>query len=136
MLKAAGYPENEHKLTEVANHLNIPYQTLRRWYKGESNPVPNDVVQEQKKALDIRLEEAAHKLLSAILENVDNGNIQQQSVALGILVEKMQLLRNEPTERVGYELSDDERLARLNALYERVRNRGIGEPAPARETVH
>ena len=121
MLEAAGYPENEHKLTEVAHHLNVPYQTLRRWYKGESNPVAHEIVQQEKKDLAQRLEDTAHKLLDSICGNLDNGNIQQQSVSLGILIEKMQLLRNEPTERVAHELSDVERSERIAAILERSR---------------
>lgn len=126
MLKAAGYPENKYKLQEVADHLGVPSRTLRRWHNGENGAPPDDVVQETKKDLASRLEELAHKLIDAALNDLENtdATLQQINTSLGIVLDKRQLLIGKPTEIVDdASLTDDERAARVASLLDKARTR-------------
>lgn len=137
MLEAQGYPEKPSALLEVASHLNIPDRTLRRWYNRESNPVPDDVVNDIKKELHIELEELAHKLVAALPDKIEDASMQQTALAIGIIIDKMQLLKGQPTERTAVvgELSDTERANRITAILERGRQERARQSTP-NETVH
>lgn len=121
MLEAAGYPQNAFKLQEVADRLTVPSRTLRRWYNGEHNPPPDNVVKEVKKELSDRLEELTHKLIDVAFDIADDAKddatIQQVTTSIGIAVDKLQLLKGKATERVDHTgLTRDDRLARIGEL--------------------
>ena len=129
MLKAAGYPDNKYKLQEIADHLRVPSRTLRRWFNGENGAPPDDVVQQVKKDLAERLEELAHKLIDAALDNLQDtdASLQQINTSLGIVLDKRQLLIGKPTEIVDdASLTDDERAARIATILDKGRARRAG----------
>lgn len=114
MLEAQGYPTKEGAITSVSKHLGVPMATLHRWYHGKQNPPPSDLVSEKR----IDFTEAIKKELTGILGDMPNARqdagYKDLATALGILVDKLQLLENKPTainehrgERVLPPLSDD-----------------------------
>lgn len=129
MLEAAGYPANAFRLQEVADRLGVPGRTLRRWYNGEHNAPPDDVVTQVKKELSERLEELTHKLVDmafTIAESaVDDTSIQQATTSIGIVVDKLQLLKGKATERIDHTgLTREERISRISTLIDGRGTRG------------
>jgi hypothetical protein len=70
-----------------------------------------------------RLEAVAHELLDALPAKIKDAPLNQLAVALGILIDKLILLRRQSATPAGGELGDEERIARLRQLAERVRHR-------------
>lgn len=130
MLQAQGYPANKYKLEEVAKHLGVPSRTLRRWFTGTNGKPPDDIVREEKRALADRLEALAHKLVDTafkIADDTDEVSIQQVVTSLGIVIDKNQLLKGEPTDRTEV-IDNATRAERINAILERGRTRRAGQP--------
>lgn len=98
-LEAAGYPEQKGALIRVANHLKVPESTLRSWHSGEHSPPPAELCAEKKEELHIELEKVAYILAGAIPGKIAEANLQQVATSLGITIDKMQLLRGQPTWR-------------------------------------
>lgn len=97
MLEAAGYPDKDGSLMEVARHLGVPHNTIRAWYHAEHNPPPSELRQEKKRELVIELEEIAYLLIKAIPGKIDEANLQQTATSMAIAIDKMQLLKGQPT---------------------------------------
>jgi hypothetical protein len=129
MLQAAGYPDKIGSLAYVAKNLKVPSMTLSRWYHRTNGAHPNEVVLQEKRALSDRLEELAHKLIDvALIASGDDGvSVQQAAVSLGIVVDKMQLLKGEPTDRTEV-IDNRTRVERINSILERGRTRRTGQP--------
>ncbi len=93
----AAYEANDHNLKQTARLLNIPAPTLRYWlqdsdrYKLEFKP---------QKSLDLaqKLENNAHNLADSIADHdLSIVPLASKATALGIVIDKMQLLRGLPT---------------------------------------
>ena len=145
----AALAANGGNIKRTSRDLGIPQQTLREWSKGLCHPAVTELRDQKKGTLAQGLEEMAWKLIGVVPEALKDCNIQQLATALGITIDKMQLLRNKPTEITRTEgqddlstLTDDELERRL----EEARNRagvsstseaGSGEPGaggdPGRE---
>jgi hypothetical protein len=116
-LTAAGYGEGKPgALKSVSAALDIPTNTLRRWYKGRSNPPPTKIVRQ--KELDLR--QAIQNELKAIIPQMSATRKQAEYKdlvrAFGIMFDKLQLLEGKPTTRADVNVNDArERLARLIA---------------------
>lgn len=130
MLEAAGYkgdPETNRKgaLTAVAKRLDVPHPTLIRWFRRSSNPPPSELVQEKRfnlvaeltDLLGLHITEAKTAIGDAHLSDLDRG--------IGILVDKLQLLSGEPTERIE-RLTGPARVDRIAELFEVARTRRTG----------
>lgn len=94
----------------TARQTKVPEQTIRRWTKEAHL---NKLVPPKKEELADRLEELAHSLVDAIPGKVTMAPLQQVATTLGIVTEKMLLLRGEPTS-IEHHSSEDarERIAR------------------------
>jgi transposase-like protein len=116
---------NGGNITQTANELQVPASTIRQWRDGGG--VNGAVTQKRdlkKGTLADKLEAVAHKLVAAMEGKIDDATLQQVTTSLGIAVDKMQLLRNKPTEIVDdASLTDEERANRVVALLERARAR-------------
>lgn len=92
---------NKYNYKMTASDLGIPEMTLRRWDKNK-NVVKN---------VPELLERAIQRLLMVIPEKWDGNS---WAIALGILIDKWQLIRGEPTNRteniftVLQNMTDDE----------------------------
>lgn len=75
-----------------------------------------------------RLEDLAHKLLDKAEGKIGDANLSNVTVALGISIDKMRLLREQPTS-ITAAMTDDERADRVATLLERARARRDGRPA-------
>jgi hypothetical protein len=99
MLQAEGYPDRPGALMKIAKHLKVPKTTLSRWYNKTSNPPPPEIVTEKK----TELKEYITLELGGIFEDMPNARSEASykdlATAAGILIDKLQLLNNEPTER-------------------------------------
>ena len=100
MLEAAGYPDKKGSLAHVANHIGVPAMTISRWFKNQNNPPPNELVSEKRGDLLERLDDLAHKLLDAIMADINENGLDavRGATALGITIDKHQLLSGGPTE--------------------------------------
>ena len=98
MVLAAGYPQTKGALTRVSKRTGIPWQTLGRWARSESNPPPNDIV--HRKKIDFR--EAIEEEMSAILGDMKqarpDAHYASLATAFGIMFDKRQLLTGGATE--------------------------------------
>ena len=100
MLEAAGYPKTEGALSRVARRLSIPHQTLSRWGRRAQNPPPHKLVQEKKFDLIQAIRDEVQAVLGDMPDARQDADYRALTTALGIMVDKLQLLTGEPTERV------------------------------------
>lgn len=100
---AAGWPDNPYKLAEVAREYHVPVRTARRWCEGGVGAPPPPKVAESKKDMAGALEIIAWRIIT----HLDNPDIisklpaKDAATVLGILIDKMRLLRGLPTEIVA-----------------------------------
>jgi transposase-like protein len=106
MLEAAGYPEKQGALMMVANHLSMPHATLSRWARNIQNPPPPDMVHEKRIDLVAELTELLGLTLKAAKGAVDEASYKELATAIGIYVDKLQLLSGGPTERQEVNVTD------------------------------
>ena len=87
-------------ISRAAEELDMPYSTLYGWVrKGVGNTgVPSDLQDEKRQAISDRLESLIHKILDIAPDKADEADFKALLTALGIAVDKVQLLRGEATE--------------------------------------
>ena len=127
MLEAAGYPERPGALMTVASYLNIPHATISRWARSINNPPPPELVHEKRIDLVSELTDLLGLTFGAAKETVGEASYKELATAIGIFVDKIQLLTGKPTERAEVNVSDHRErvladIARRAAGYE------AGEP--------
>lgn len=103
MLEAAGWPNTKGALARVARHLGINHQTLTRWAHGQQNPPPPQLVLGLKRDIVELLDDIIYGVAAEVKRRIDADELDETSLpqlmtALGIGVDKKQLLRGEPTE--------------------------------------
>ncbi len=99
MLEATGYPEKKGGLTQVSNHLGVPLSTLRGWYTEEHNPAPAEVRNVKRIDLVGELTNLLGLTFTAAQNTVEEASYKELATAIGIFVDKLQLLSGQPTER-------------------------------------
>jgi transposase-like protein len=132
----AALDANGGNVYRTAKALSIPQSTLEGWAKsrGTNAAIPN-LREHKKKALAEQLEEIAEKLAEAIPGKVGDATLQQTATSLGIVVDKMQLLRGQPTNITDdASLTDTERANRVAALLDLARTRRDGQALDAPQT--
>ncbi|NJL03082.1 MAG: transposase [Spirulinaceae cyanobacterium SM2_1_0] len=88
---------NSGDVRKTARILGIPYTTLREWCITGPH---NDVAELRKhKKIDLaqRLEQIARELTYALPYKIKAANLQQTATSMAIAIDKMQLLRGQPT---------------------------------------
>ena len=100
-LEAAGYPKNEHAPMQVAKQKGAPHaRTLKRWWKRKNEPHIDKIVQHKRPDLITAIEDLLWQHIEAATEAVQgNEDLRAIDTGIGILADKLQLLRGEPTER-------------------------------------
>lgn len=103
MLQAQGYPEMKGSLTYVAEALHVPARTLSRWFNGEQNPPPVEVVNEKRPELITLFENIAYKMLSHAQRDdvIESMSGKDAVIAGATATDKMRLLQGLPTEIIG-----------------------------------
>lgn len=109
MLQAAGYPDESGALTRVAARVGVPHQTLSRWARGVGNPPPHEMVQIKKEDLEKLILKEAHAIFEFMPDAREVANYRELATAFGILIDKLQLLTGEPTQRVKLDWRDEAR---------------------------
>lgn len=99
MLQAAGYPDTVGALTRVSEHLGVSRTTLRRWFKRESNPPPDELVREKTFDLVAAIRGEIAAILGEMPDARSEANYRELATAFGIFTDKLQLLSGEPTGR-------------------------------------
>ncbi len=124
---------NKGVVARTARELGIPRSTLNEWV-SENRHHKKEAVEEEMPAaradLAERLDRIAHSILDFIPAALPEAQLKELTVALGIVVDKKQLLRGQPTQIHGEHLTDDERAARVAALFDRARERRAGGTPP------
>ena len=136
MLRAAGYPERRGALMETANHLGISHQILGRWFRRDSNPPPQKIV--QIKMADI-VEMLKNEVVAALQELPNargDADYLDLGKVMGIMIDKLQLLQGEATERIVHELSDSDRSEQIATLLNAARAREAGQSVNGQDIIH
>lgn len=100
-LEVLGYPDNEHAPKEVAKQKGAPTErTLRRWWKIRHRPDVANVVRQEKRDVVSALEDLLDLHIEASSEAVKGSDdLRTINTGIGILVDKLQLLKGQPTWR-------------------------------------
>ena len=107
MLEAAGYPGQEGALSRVSDRLGVARSTLRSWADGSHNPPPAKIRHEKKRDFIADLQHLLGLHIDAATEVVgDSGDLRAIDTGIGILVDKIQLLTGQPTERAEVNVND------------------------------
>jgi hypothetical protein len=101
MLEAAGYPNRKGALREVAQQLKRHERTLSRWFNRENNPPPDILVTKKKIDLLEMLREEIAAILGEMGEKRTEATYRDLAVALGITIERLQLLSGESTANIN-----------------------------------
>lgn len=126
MLQGMGYPEKKGALTAVYNHTGIPLPTLSRWFRGTSNPPPNDIVNETKIDLVSAIKKELADLFPAMGDARDGASYKELATAAGILIDKLQLLEGKPTA-INEERASDARNKLMDLVSRRAPEAGTTE---------
>mgnify|MGYP000876424570 FL=1 len=100
-LKAAGYPKKEGALSQVSKHLGVPTSTLHGWASEKHNPVPSDVRTEKKGELARLLRRQIESAIGEMDKALPDASYRDLGTVVGILIDKLQLLSDEPTENIN-----------------------------------
>lgn len=123
----AALAANGDNISRTARQLKIPAATLRKWRAGYVHPAVTQKCEVKKKELAEKLEEVAHALTGNLLTRAESElsvmvPMKDVATSLGIVVDKMQLLKGKPT--TINETQD--RRAEYEALVERILKRAKG----------
>ena len=94
---AAGADESL-AVTRVSRNMKIPRSTLRVWVADRDRAAPAHLRQEKKLDLTQAIRDEIEAVLKAMGTTRADADYRALTIALGILVDKMQLLTNKPTE--------------------------------------
>lgn len=115
----AALEANGGNLTRTAKQLGMSTSTLRRWRDHQADPsitgplkkATEEALPEARENIADRLRDFVHQALDMAPGKLDEANLQQVFTAIGISVEKAQLLDGKPTgiekhEHQRHEVSD------------------------------
>jgi transposase-like protein len=94
----AALTANGGNLKRTAQQLGIPRTTLAGWANGHHVSAEVAKTRHQKeRCMAEKLEELAHKVVDLMPSKLEAATLSQCAVALGIIIDKMRLLREEST---------------------------------------
>lgn len=123
-LALAALDANGGDVRKTAKTLRMPESTLSDWSKNRGvNKEVTEIREVKKKELSEKLGEVAYKLTDNLLIRAESElsilvPMKDVATSLGIVVDKMQLLKGEPTS-INKNLSDEERAERAAKILER-----------------
>jgi len=90
---------NGGNLSRTSRETGVPVSTLHEWKKGEhlSETVP-ELRKEKRGTLASQLEAIAWKILDVLPDKLEDASARELATTLGIVIDKAQLLRGQPTE--------------------------------------
>jgi hypothetical protein len=102
---AAGWKPNgdgkKGALTRAAREVGVPWQTLGRWCRAESNPPPHDIVQYKKEDMLSSLVNLLGLHIDEAHDSIKDADHHQVMGGIKITFEAIQLLTGGPTENVN-----------------------------------
>ena len=101
MLEVSGYPDKPGSMAKVVRELGVPESTLRDWAKNQHGAPPANVRANKKGELIGLLKDAATDLVKHLIEIASTGDVRETATALGIIIDKLQILSGEPTENIN-----------------------------------
>lgn len=110
---------NGDNYAKTAKDQNVTERQLRRWSKGDHVPPEmSENVRLIKTTLADRAEVIAGKLLGRVEATIDTATIMQAATSFAIMVDKMRLLREEPTSISASmrSLTPEQLLDEINAI--------------------
>ena len=98
----AALDANRGNALQTSKQLGIPRTTIKRWVAEGVNPDVTVLRHEKRRELSAKLEDIAHALSGNILIHAGSpdaarGSLKEMAVALGIVIDKMQVLRGMPS---------------------------------------
>jgi hypothetical protein len=113
---------NGGRLRQTARQTGVAESTLRLW---ASDGRVTSCAQKKSEDLADRMEALTHAIVDMMPEKLQAANLRDLAVTLGIIVDKMLLLRGQPTERIHTSGDSDEATcaARVMELLEKARTR-------------
>lgn len=105
LLAAAGYPDKPGALAQVAKQMDMHERTLSRWFNNEQNAPPDELVTEKKSDLATLLRDEIDGILGEMGKKRGSAQYRELATALGITVDKLQLLTGNPTSNDKQKLS-------------------------------
>lgn len=128
---------NAGNVARTARELAIPRITLLGWRDDPFAAGVSELRQQKRAALADDLEDLAAEMIPVLHEKLGSASFHALVVGLGVVIDKLRLLRAEATEIVEAEaLTEDERRARVAELFVRAGAGGTGSAAhgaPAHE---
>jgi transposase-like protein len=116
---------------EAARRLGMPWTTLDNWAKGRVNAGVSKVREHKNAELASRFEQIVLRALQLLPEKLESAPVNQLITAAGIAVDKMLLLRNQPTQITELQMTETEATERIGALIAEARRRqGKQEASP------
>ncbi len=107
LVEAAGYPNRPGAILSVAQRIKIPESTLRTWVQRTHGAPPAELCDKKKEDLTELLKKAAHALVGHLIEIADMGDVRETATAVGIVIDKLQLLTGEPTANTNQRIIID-----------------------------
>lgn len=135
MLQAAGYPERRGALMEVANHLGVSHSLIRRWYAHSQNPPSSKSVQIKMTDIVEMLKKELARAIEAMPNALPDADYLDIGKVMGIMIDKLQLLQGEATERIVYELSDSDRSEQIAQILNTARAREARQSANGQDII-
>jgi hypothetical protein len=89
----AAVAANGGNVSKTARELGIKVTTLRQWKCGERHPEAIQMSQGKKLPLADAIETVVDKMVAAVAGKIDDASLQQLATSIGILTDKMLLLR-------------------------------------------
>ncbi len=87
---------NGGNVLQTARETGIPHQTIRVWLQTPDRFT--ELQNRTQKELDVKLNKTVHKLIDSISDHdLTDVPLSQKSTAFGIVFDKLQLLRGQPT---------------------------------------
>jgi len=117
---------------KTARQFDIPLSTLQKWIDGEHvNEATTAKVVAKKGLLADKLEELAHAIVDVAADKIGDAPLAASLTALGIAVDKMRLLREQPTSIAGQVTTVEERDAKLLEIVHKAKLRLVDTEAVA-----
>lgn len=96
----AALASNGGDVAKTAREVGVPYHTLKHWADGKRHPEARQMANGKKPDLADMLEDLAYRAVRTSRRGLRHLKADRAAVVAGIAIEKMQLLRGQPTERV------------------------------------
>jgi hypothetical protein len=101
----AALDSNNGNVEHTAQQLEMPRKTLEEWAKGRGVTAAVEELRVLKRGeLSDKFEALAHTIVDSVTpEDIAKASLRDKTIAVGILTEKVRLLRDQPTVIAGRE---------------------------------